>query len=145
MATYDPRRLYLLGLRTGRPRWHVGTFVSLGIFPLVTGTSVVPAEGQGKVTVVDRDAADGRVRWRDSFPGLAAGNQRIVQAGPLALVQGAPVSPGRPAPLAAYRLAGGGQAWRAGLPAFVEPVPEVVPGGILLQAADLFQACALAG
>ncbi len=107
--------------------------------------SVVLAEGQGKVTVVDRDAAGGRVRWRDPFPGMDAGYQRIVQAGPLALVQGAPAPPGHPAPLAAYRLAGGGQAWRAGLPAFVAPVPELVPGGILVQAADLFHACALAG
>ena len=144
VATYDPRRLYLLDSRTGRPRWHADTFVAQGTLPLVTGTSVVVAEGLNKVTVVDRDAADGRVRWRDSIPGTPEG-QQILQAGPLALLQGAPARPGWPAPLYAYRLAGGGQAWHAALPAFVEPVPEPVPGGILVQAADLFSACPVTG
>ena len=144
VATYDPRRLYLLDLRTGRPRWHADTFVTQDTLPLVTGTSVVLAEGLDHVTVVDRDSADGRVRWRDPLTGQLAG-QTILQAGPLALLQGVPARPGRPAPLYAYRLAGGGQAWRAALPAFVEPVPELVPGGILVQAADLFAACPLDG
>ena len=142
--TYDPRRLYLLDSRAGHPRWHADTFVTQDTLPLVTGTSVVLAEGLNKVTVVDRDAADGRVRWRDSLPGAPEG-QRILQAGPLALLQGAPARPGQPAPLYAYRLGGGGQAWRAALPAFVEPVPELVPDGILVQAADLFSACPVAG
>jgi len=144
VATYDPRRLYLLGLRTGRPRWHADTFVTQDTLPLVTGTSVVLAEGLDHVTVVDRDAADGRVRWRDPLTGQLAG-QTILQAGPLALLQGAPARPGQPAPLYAYRRGGGGQAWRAALPAFVEPVPELVPDGILVQAADLFSACPVAG
>jgi outer membrane protein assembly factor BamB len=145
VATYDPRRLYLLDSRTGRPRWHADTFVAQGTLPLVTGTVVVLAEGLNKVTIVDRDAADGRVRWRNSLPEPPAGSQQILQAGPLALLQGAPATSGRPAPLYAYRLAGGGQAWHAALPAFVEPVPEMVQGGILVQAADLFSACAVAG
>ena len=144
VATYDPRRLYLLDPRTGRPRWHADTFVTQDTLPLVTGTGVVLAEGLDHVTVVDRDAADGQVRWRDSLPGIPEG-QRILQAGPLALLQGAPARPGHPALLSAYRLAGGGQAWRAALPAFVEPVPEQVPGGILVQAADLFSVCPVAG
>jgi hypothetical protein len=31
------------------------------------------------------------------------------------------------------------------MPAFVEPVPELVPGGILVQAADLFSARPVSG
>ena len=65
VATYDPRLLYLLDLRTGRPRWHADTFVTQGMLPLVTGASVILTEGQNHVAVVARDVVNGRVRWRD--------------------------------------------------------------------------------
>ena len=68
MATYDPRRLYLLDLRTGRPRWHAGTFVTEGAIPLVTRTSIILTEGQDHIAVVARDVATGRVQWRDPDP-----------------------------------------------------------------------------
>jgi len=145
VATYDPRRLYLLDLRTGRPRWHVDTFVTQGTLPLVTGASVVLTEGQDHVTVVARDAVNGRVRWRDSVPGRSEGYQPVVQAGPLAVLQGEPRVPGGPAPLFAYQTASGRLAWRVGLPAFVQPPPVLVPGGILVQPGDPVYGCALAG
>jgi outer membrane protein assembly factor BamB len=85
VATYDPRRLYLLDVRTGRPRWHAATFVAQGGVPLVTGTSVLLAEGQESVMLVARDAVSGRVRWQDSLAGSSAGSQPVLAAGPLAL------------------------------------------------------------
>ena len=59
VATYDPRRLYLLDLRTGRPRWHADTFVTQGMLPLVTGASVILTEGQNHVAVVSSSASGG--------------------------------------------------------------------------------------
>src|SRR5262249_9005337 len=123
VATYDPRRLYLLDLRTGRPRWHVDTFVTQGTLPLVTGASVVLTEGHDHVTVGPRDAVNGRVRWRDPVPGPSEGYQPVVQAGPLAVLQGDPRVPGGPAPLSAFQTASGRLAWRVGLPTFVQPPP----------------------
>ena len=145
VATYDPRRLYLLDLGTGRPRWHVDTFVTQSVLPLVTGTSVVLTEGQDHVTVVARDAVDGRVQWRDSVPGPSEGYQSVLAAGPLAILQGEPGVPGAAAPLLAYQAASGGLAWQAGMPAFVQSPPVLVAGGILVQPADPVYACAVAG
>ena len=142
VATYDPRRLYLLDLRTGRPRWHAGTFVAQGMTPLVTGISVILVEGLDHAAVVARDVAAGRVRWRDSLPGPSGGNQPVLAVGALAVLQGAPRTPGAPAPLRAYQVASGKLAWQAGLPAFVQAPPVLVPGGILIQPADTMYACA---
>jgi hypothetical protein len=69
------------------------------MLPLVTGTSVILAEGQDHVAVLARDAVNGRVRWRDSPPGPSEGYQSS---------------------------------------------PVLVPGGILVQSADLAYACAVA-
>jgi outer membrane protein assembly factor BamB len=145
VATYDPRRLYLLDLRTGRPRWHADTFVTQGTLPLVTGISVVLTEGQDHVTVVARDTVTGRVRWRDSVAGPSEGYQPVVAAGPLAIVQGEPATPGAAAPLLAYRTASGRLAWQAAMPAFVQSPPVLVSGGILVQPADPAYGCAVAG
>jgi outer membrane protein assembly factor BamB len=142
VATYDPRRLYLLGLRTGRPRWHAGTYVDQGTLPLVTGTSVVGVEGQARVVMVARDAATGRVRWRDSLPGPSDGYLPVLAAGTLAILPGEPAAPGATAPLRAYQTATGRLAWQAAMPAFVQAPPVLVPGGILVQAADTEYACA---
>ena len=69
VATYDPRRLYLLDLRTGRPRWHADTFVTQGMLPLVTGASVILTEGQNHVAVVARDVVNGQCGGGTPFPG----------------------------------------------------------------------------
>lgn len=144
VATYDPRRLYLLDPRTGRPRWQADTFVAQGMLPPVTGTSVVLVEGQDHVALVARDAASGRVRWRDSIPGPSGGDQPVLAAGPLAIWQGDPVTPGARAPLRAYQAADGKLAWQANLPTFVQAPPVLVPGGILIQPADTAYACPVA-
>ncbi len=145
VATYDPRRLYLLDLRTGRPRWHAGTFVTQGALPLVTGTSVVLTEGQNHVTVVARNAVNGRVQWRDNVPGPSEGYQPVLAAGPLAILQGEPGAPGAAATLRAYQAASGQLAWQAAMPTFVQSPPVLVPDGILVQPADLVYACPTAG
>ncbi len=142
MATYDPRRLYLLDLRTGRPRWHADTFVAQGTLPLVTGTSVAGVEGQGHVALVARDAATGRVRWRDPLSGPSEGYLPILAAGTLAVLPGEPGTPGATAPLRAYQTATGSLAWQAAMPAFVQSPPVLVPGAMLVQSADPVYACA---
>jgi outer membrane protein assembly factor BamB len=142
VATYDPRRLYLLDLRTGRPRWHAGTFAAQGTLPLVTGTSVTGVEGQGHPALVARDAATGRVRWRDSLPGPSEGYLPVVAAGTLAILPGEPATPGAGAPLRAYQVATGRLAWQAAMPSFVQSPPVPVPGGLLVQSADPVYACA---
>jgi outer membrane protein assembly factor BamB len=144
VATYDPRRLYLLDLRTGRPRWHAGTFVTEGAIPLVTRTSIILTEGQDQIAVVARDVATGRVQWRDPDPEAPGGYQPVLAAGPLAILQGDPGAPGGPggtAPLRAYQAATGKLAWQANLPTFVQAPPVLVPGGILIQPADTAYAC----
>ena len=141
VATYDPRRLYLLDLRTGRPRWHADTFVAQGTLPLVTATSVVGVEGQGHVAAIARDAATGRVRWRDSLPGPSESYLPIRAAGPLAILPGEPATTGATAPLRAYQTASGRLAWQAGMPSVVQWPPVLVPGGMLVQSADPVYAC----
>jgi outer membrane protein assembly factor BamB len=144
VATYDPRRLYLLDWRTGRPRWHADTFVDQGNIGLITGTSVVLVEGQDHVTLVAHDAASGRVLWRDSLPDSSGDYRPVLAAGPLAILQGDPRTPGATAPLRAYQAASGRLAWQAGMPAFVQSPLVLVPGGVLVQPADLSYGCAAA-
>ena len=144
VATYDPRRLYLLDLRSGRPRWHADTFVTQGMLPLVTGASVILTEGQNHVAVVARDVVNGRVRWRDPVSGPSEDYQPVLAVGPLAILQGEPGDPGSTAQLRAYQMASGRLAWQAGMPAFVEAPAVLVPGGILVQPADPGYACAVA-
>jgi hypothetical protein len=85
------------------------------------------------------------VRWRDPVSGPSEGYQPVVPAGPLAILQGEPSTPGGAAPLRAYQTASGRLAWRVGLPAFVQSPPVLVPGGILVQPADPQYACAATG
>jgi outer membrane protein assembly factor BamB len=146
VAAYVPsRRLYLLDPRTGRPRWQAGTFVTQGALPLITRTAVITAEGLQTSRIVDRDAADGRVRWQGAPIAALISGQPVTQAGPLAVVQSTPGRPGTPAPLLAYQLTSGRLAWQADMPTFVQASPVLVPGGILVQPADLIYACAVAG
>jgi outer membrane protein assembly factor BamB len=142
VATYDPRRLYLLGLRTGRPRWHADTFVAQGTLPLVTGTSVIGVEGQGHVAMVARDAVTGRVRWRASLSGPSESYVPILATGTLAILPGEPGTAGAAAPLRAYQMATGRLAWQAAMPAFVQSPPVLVPGAMLVQSADPMYGCA---
>ncbi len=144
VATYDPRRLYLLDLRTGRPRWHADTFVTQGMLPLVTGASVILTEGQNHVAVVARDVVNGRVRWRDPVSGPSEDYQPVLAVGPLAILQGEPGDPGSTAQLRAYQMASGRLAWQVGMPTFVQAPTVLVPGGILVQPADPEYACAAA-
>ena len=52
--------------------------------------------------------------------------------------------PGSTAQLRAYQMAGGRLAWQVGMPTFVQAPAVLVPGGILVQPADLAYACAAA-
>jgi outer membrane protein assembly factor BamB len=141
-----PGRLYLLDLAAGRVRWQAATLVGGG--PLVTPAGVTSIEGtaaNGPVAIVDRDAADGRIRWLDTLPQSAsdAGEsmEQLVQVGQLVLVQ-SNAAAGQPVTLSAYRLADGGLAWQATLPEDVEVPPVPVPGqGVLVQPDGPFSGC----
>jgi outer membrane protein assembly factor BamB len=142
-----PGRLYLLDLATGRVRWQAAALVGAG--PLLTAAGVIDVEGtaaNGPLAIVDRDAADGRIRWQDTLPQSASdagqGTEQLVQAGQLALVQGN-AAVGQLATLSAFRLDGGSPAWQAILPESVSTSPDPVPGqGILVQPDSPSSGCA---
>ena len=145
VATYDPRRLYLLDLRTGRPRWHADTFVTQGIAPAGDRRQRHPHRGP-------EPRHGGRPR-RGERPGAVAGLRPRT-------VRGLPARPGgRPAGDPAGRTRGpGGHGPAARLPGGQRQarlagracrpssrrLPVLVPGGILVQPADLGYACATA-
>ena len=104
-----------------------------GTIPLVTKTDVLLVEGNQTSSLVDRAAADGRMRWRQTPAEPPVDGQQVVQDGPLALLQGNPSRTRNPAPLLAYQLTSGRPAWRVDLPAFVSQSPVLTPGGILVQ------------
>jgi hypothetical protein len=73
--------------------------------PLLTAAGVIDLEGtaaKGPVAIVDRDAADGRIRWQDKlqqqFSNAGQSMEQLVQAGQLALVQ-SNATPGQPVTL----------------------------------------------
>jgi outer membrane protein assembly factor BamB len=123
VAVAAGRGLYLLDPRTGRQRWRESA--SADSPELVGASAVVTIEEDsgGGYRVLDRNAADGRVRW--SVPGLS---QSAMAAG-LVFVQ----NPTVPA-LDAYRLSTGALAWQAPFPAGYLVRLAVVPGGVLVQA-----------
>jgi len=133
-----PGRLSLLDPATGRVRWQAAALVGAG--PLLTTAGLTDVEGtaaNGPLAIVDRDAADGRIRWRDTLPQPASdagqGTEQLVQAGQLALVQGS-ANAGQQATLSAYQLADGRLAWQVTEPENVEVPPVPVPGlGFLVQ------------
>jgi outer membrane protein assembly factor BamB len=141
-----PGRLYLLDPATGRVRWRAAALVGAG--PLLAAGGVVDIEGtaaNGPVAIVDRDAADGRIRWQDTLqqPASNAGQgiEQLVRAGQLALVQ-SNAAAGQPVTLSAYWLADGSPAWQVSLPANVEVSPVFVPGqGVLVQPDMPFSGC----
>lgn len=140
-----PSRLYLLDPATGRVRWQAVTVVGAG--PLLTAAGVVDIEGtaaNGPVAIVDRDAADGRIRWQDTLqqPARNAGQgvEQLVQAGQLALVQS---DAALGLALSAYWLDDGSPAWQISLPEKAEVSPVAVPGhGVLVQPTGPFSGCA---
>jgi outer membrane protein assembly factor BamB len=141
-----PSRLYMLDPATGRVRWQAATIVGAG--PLPTPAGVIDIEGtasNGPVAIVDRDAADGQVRWQNTLPqtpsNAGQGTEQLVRAGQLVLLQSNATS-GRLATLSAYLLDSGSLAWQVSLPQNVEVPPVVVPGqGVLVQPDGPFSGC----
>jgi outer membrane protein assembly factor BamB len=142
----NPARLYLLNPATGQPRWGQdaalpGIAASFFVTPegdrppgsaasIVTPTDVVSSEGSGKTTrIVDRDAADGRVRW----PAPTA--ESMAATGSLVVAEDAPggIGGSSSARLRAYRLSTGQLAWQATLPGSVPADLTSVPGGVLAE------------
>jgi outer membrane protein assembly factor BamB len=147
VATYVPfRRLYLLSPATGRPRWRVSTAEALLSLPLVTATGIIGDEGGvvgfESMHVVSRAATGGRARWNVPLADAVMG--AIVRVGSDAVVQADPEDVGPPSPVVAYRMATGKVAWKVNMPAFVSQAPVPAAAGILVQPADLIQACPLA-
>ena len=141
-----PGGLYLLDPATGRVRWQANTLV--GPAPLLTAAGVLDIEGtsaNGLEAIVDRDAADGQIRWQDKLSQQSSDawqGMELVQAGRLALVKGDP-PPGQPVTLSALRLDDGSLAWQATLPANVADSPDFMPGqGVLVQPNLPFSGCA---
>jgi outer membrane protein assembly factor BamB len=140
------RRLYLLDPASGRVRWQAATVVGAG--PLVTAVGVVDIEGgavTGPVAIVDRVAADGRIRWQDtrlqSANNGGQGAEQLLPAGQLALVQ-SNATGSQPVTLSAYWLDDGSPAWQTILPEDVEESPVLVPGqGVLVQPDGPFSGC----
>ena len=89
-------------------------------------------EGTNSFQIVDRSAADGRVRWMTS-PETTP--KFLVWAGPLVIAQDKH-SNGAGAPLHAYQLASGRLAWKTDMPPVVQDVTSV-PGGVLVEAGYL--------
>jgi outer membrane protein assembly factor BamB len=141
-----PGRLYLLDPGTGRVHWQAAALVGAG--PLVAAAGVVDIEGTavtGPVAIVDRNAANGRIRWQDTLQQSASdagqGMEQLVQAGQLALVQ-SNATAGQPVTLSAYWLDDGNPAWQISLPENVHASPVLVPGqGVLIQPDGPFSGC----
>lgn len=152
VATYNPDRLYLLDPAAGRPRWQAAAAAVFGEVPLFTADGVIGVEGGiagfGAVRLNDRDVSSGRIRWQDVLADPPVGNGQVVRVGQLVVVQGMPVRGDQASVLSAYRLASGGLAWRASLPAIAEVTPVALPAsgpGLLVQPADPAYACAASG
>ena len=149
VTTYANRWLYLIDPATGQVRWHATTFIAQGTVPLVTATDVYSLEGGAVdypvLRIADRAAANGALRWVRAFGAEAFGPQPVLGMGIQAVVQTNPSRPGRTAPLLAFHAASGQPAWRVDLPTLVQTAPVVVPGGLLIQAADPGYACPAAG
>jgi outer membrane protein assembly factor BamB len=149
VTTYADRRLYLIDPATGQVRWHATTFIAQDTVPLVTAADVYTLEGGATdypvARIVDRGAANGTLRWARTLGAEAFGPQPVLVIGGQAVVQTSSGKPGGTAPLLAFHAGSGQPAWRVGLPALVQTAPLVVPGGLLIQAADPGYACPAAG
>jgi hypothetical protein len=94
---------------------------------------------------VELSAANGGLLWVQALPGEAFGPQPVLAIGIQVVVQTNSGRPGGTAPLLAFHAGSGQPAWRVNLPALVPTAPVVVPGGLLVQAADPGYACPAAG
>ena len=145
VTTYFDRKLYLIDLATGQVRWHATTFIAEDSLPLVTATDVISLEG-GAVDyptsrIADRNAADGTLRWTRALSTQPFGPQPVLAIASQAVVQTSSATPGRPAPLLAFQAASGQPAWRVDMPTLVQNPPLLLPGSLLIQAADPGYAC----
>jgi outer membrane protein assembly factor BamB len=145
VTTYFDRELYLIDPATGRVRWHATAFIALDTLPLVTATDVISLEG-GAVDyptsrIAGRNAADGTLRWSRALSTQPFGPQPVLAIGSQVVVQTGSAAPGRPAPLLAFQAASGQLAWRVQMPALVQNPPLLLPGSLLIQAADPGYAC----
>jgi outer membrane protein assembly factor BamB len=132
---------------TGRIAWRFDpgeslTVLSAGPDPQ-TGLTVAAYVFDRRLYLLD--PRTGRPRWQDTLTAPPVGQQQILAAGPLAVLEGDPARPGHPAPLLAFQLTNGHLAWRVDMPTFVATQPVLTPGHVLVQPADLMSACAAAG
>jgi hypothetical protein len=95
--------------------------------------------------IADRAAAAGALRWARALTAQAFRPQPVVGIGSQAVVATSSGTPGGTAPLPAFHAGSGQPAWRVDLPTLVAAPPVVVPGGLLIQAADPGYACPVAG
>jgi outer membrane protein assembly factor BamB len=91
--------------------------------------------------IADRSAADGTLRWTRALSTQPFGPQPVLAIGSQAVVQTSSARPGRPAPLLAFQAASGQLAWRVEMPTLVQNPPLLLPGRLLIQAADPGYAC----
>jgi outer membrane protein assembly factor BamB len=141
-----PARLYLLNPATGKPRWKQDVALPgiSGLIvapfggdlappgspaPIVTPSNVVSSEGFSPAMIVDRDTADGGVRWS------APAGEAMAVTGSLVVAADAisGVGDNSGVRLRAYRLSSGQLAWQASLPGSVPAYLTTVPGGLLAE------------
>ena len=84
------------------------------------------------VRLVDRDAANGCVRWQLKLPSTPAATLPVVVSGSL-VVQA----------ILAYQLSDGRPLWRATAPEFVQTPAVPTSGGFIIRAASLGHGCPL--
>ena len=148
VARYVPdRRLTLLDVSDGKPRWTVDTALSLDTQAVFTGDSVVTVEGgvagYPRVRVVSRSLRSGDVRWQLDATGAVVGRAPLTQLGSLVVVQEMARHPDQPGAATAYDIATGHHVWSASVPTIVQ-APATAAGSVLIvQAADPSYGCAL--
>lgn len=126
-----PSKQYLLNPVTGRPHWQVTSAAPGGsATAVVTATDVITLAGNYPYRIVDRGAADGRIRWSQPVTRFT----EPAVTGSLVLL---PDMPGTGTVLHAYRLGSGRLVWQARLPACLLAPPASLPGGTLIQSAGL--------
>jgi len=145
VATYNPRRVYLLDAATGKVRWSKATFVALNSAPVATISGIVMVEGSPGVRLVDRNVSDGAIRWSAPLSGSGGGAWQIVAAGRGLVVPDNPDRPGAPTPVTEYLASTGQSSWNAHVPTFVLAPAVAVGTGALVQSADPPYACAAVG
>jgi outer membrane protein assembly factor BamB len=151
VSTYDPRILYLLAPRSGRPRWSADTFVDQNAAPAVLVDKVVSVEGgvtdSPPLSLVERGAVDGRSLWSVRLGDLGGpvGDQQVVVSGSSVVIAATTGRLGQTDRLAAFDLGSGRRLWQAVLPTFTETSPVPVAGHFVVQSADPGTVCPIGG